>query len=419
MFYSRTVLPSGIRVLTERMPEVRSVSIGFWIGLGSRDEPDEIQGASHFLEHVLFKGTETRTARDIAEAFDSVGGDANAEASKEYTVFYSRVLDKDLPMATDILTDILTNAALRPDEVDSERKVVLEEIAAHEDFPEDLVHDLFARTLFGTHPLGREVMGTVETVNAITPEALRDFYRENYRAPKIVVAAAGNVEHDDLVSRIRSAFTGGGQAAPNEDPTDPPAGKSLYVLHRDTEQAHIVLGGLGYSRRHPDRFAWGVLDDLLGGGSSSRLFQEVREQRGLAYTVYSYRNQYKEIGSYGIYAGVAPGNAQKVLQVIAEVLDRLLDDGITEKELERAKGRFRGGLALGLEDPASRMGRLGRSELIHGEILSVDELIARVDAVTIPDVARVASELLRPEARRLTVIGPFTGEDFREWEAPD
>jgi predicted Zn-dependent peptidase len=415
MLFSRTVLPSRIRVVTERMPEVRSASIGFWVAVGSRDEPIELQGSSHLLEHVLFKGTEKRSSREIAESFESVGGEANAFSAKEYTCFFGRVLDKDLPMATEVLVDMLTSGALRPEDVESEKKVVLEEIAMREDMPDDTVHDLFAETLFGDHPLSREVMGTIESVGSITADTLRGFYSTYYGPVNIVVAAAGSVDHTALVGAVENAFpTDGG--TPVMRKLDMPASTGrLRVIHRPTEQAHIVIGGLGYSRHHPDRFAWGVLDDLLGGASASRLFQEVREKRGLAYSVYSYRNLFSETGLYAIYAGTAPGKVMEVLKVIEDELDRLLDEGAAEPELERAKGHSRGGLVLSLEDPSSRMSRLGRSELVHGEILSIDELISRVDAVTLEDVSRVARDLLRPEGRILTVVGPFTEEDFAWW----
>jgi predicted Zn-dependent peptidase len=416
MIFSRSVLPSGIRVLTERMPEVRSVSIGFWIGVGSRDEPAPLQGSSHFLEHLLFKGTEKRGAREIAEAFDAVGGEANAFSAKEYTCVYGRVLDKDLPMAADYLADMVRNAILRPEDVTSERKVILEEIAMHEDTPDDLVHDVFAEALFGSHPLGREVMGTVQTVNAISPESLRDFHQDNYHPHNTVVAAAGNVDHEEVVSWIESFFPGDQRRSEPRAPDVPTASRGVMVVRRKTEQAHIVVGGLGYSRQKPDRFAWGVLDNLLGGGMSSRLFQEIREKRGLAYSVYSYRSMFSETGLYAIYAGTAPGNAKEVLQLIGEEMGRLVAHGITEEELERAKGHTRGGIVLGLEDPSSRMSRLGKSELIRGEILSIDELVARVDAVTLEDVNRVGRELLAPEGRVLTVVGPFKTSDFDGWD---
>ncbi|MGH2720195.1 MAG: M16 family metallopeptidase [Actinomycetota bacterium] len=417
MIFSRSVLPSGIRVLTERMPEIRSVSIGFWVGVGSRDEPASLQGSSHFLEHLLFKGTEKRSARGIAEAFDAVGGEANAFSAKEYTCVYGRVLDKDLPMAADFLADMVRNSILRAEDVDSERKVILEEIAMHEDTPDDLVHDVFAEALFGAHPLGREVMGTVQTVNAVTPGSLREFHDANYHPHNTVVAAAGNVDHEDVVSWIESFFPGDERRSEPRASDVPVFSRGVTVVRRRTEQAHIVVGGPGYSRQHPDRFAWGVLDNLLGGGMSSRLFQEIREKRGMAYSVYSYRSMFSETGLYGIYAGTAPANTQEVLQVVAEELDRLLELGITEEELERAKGHTRGGIVLGLEDPSSRMSRLGKSELIRGEILSVDELVARVDAVTLEDVNRVARDLLRPGSRVLAVVGPFKRSDFESWDA--
>lgn len=416
MIFDRTVLPSGIRVLTERMPEVRSVTIGFWVGVGSRDEPAELQGASHFLEHLLFKGTEKRSAQDIAEQFDAVGGEANAFSAKEYTCFYGRVLDEDLPTATDVLIDMLRNPVIREDDVDSERNVILEELAMHEDTPEDLVHDVFLETLFGSHPLGREVMGTVDTVKSITASSLREFHDFNYHPKNIVVSAAGNVDHAQVVDWIQSEFVEDAhEVHPRSVLIPEPHLERMKIIERTTEQAHIVIGGIGYSRSHPDRFAWGVLDTLLGGGMSSRLFQQIREKRGLTYSVYSYRNTWSEVGSWGVYAGTTPNKAAEVLDLATAELDLLLDKGITQQELERAKGHMRGGVVLGLEDPSSRMSRLGKSELVHGEILSIDEVIARIDTVILDDVARVAADLLAPERRVLTVIGPFTEDDFTVW----
>lgn len=420
MLFSRTVLPGGARVVTEHMPEVRSASLGFWISVGSRDETEELQGSSHFLEHVLFKGTHSRSAREIAEAFDAVGGEVNAFSAKEYTCFYGRVLDKDLHMAADILLDMLRNGALKAQDVESERKVILEEISMRDDAPDDLVHELFSETLFGSHALAREVLGTTTSVESIQRETLLDFYQSHYKAPNVVVAAAGNLNHEDLVSWVAPAFPDANGSQTGRVETVPEAPKTrLRVITRDSEQAHIVVGGFGYSRHHPDRFAWGVLDDLLGGGSSSRLFQQIREERGLAYSVYSYRHLFIETGLYAIYAGTAPSNVQDVLRLIAGELDRLCDVGATEAELERAKGRSRGSLVLSLEDPSSRMSRLGRSDLVHGEILSIDDLINRVEGVTLEDVSRVGRELLHSDNRVLTVIGPFKEEDFDWWIQPN
>jgi len=412
--FERTVLPSGLTVLTECMPEVRSVAIGYWVGVGSRDEPAPLQGSSHFLEHLLFKGTSTRTARDIAETFDAVGGEANAFSEKEYTCYYGRVLDKDLPMAAEVLSDMIRDSLIAPGDIEAERNVILEELAMHEDTPEDLIHDVFAETVFGSHPLGREVMGTTETVENIDESALKAFHRDNYRSRNMVIAAAGNVDHDDVVRLVGDGFPPGSEVLTRQT-LDPVPRGNLRVLNRSTEGAHVVLGGLGYPSRHPLRFAWGVLDTILGGGMSSRLFQEIREARGLAYSVFSYRNLFTETGAYGIYAGTAPGNARQVVNLIVQEMDLMLESGVTQVELDRAKGHMKGAVVLALEDPASRMTRLGKSEIVGGEILTIDEIIDRVDAVTLDEVMTVAKELLPPEARVLTAIGPFDENEFENW----
>ncbi|MGQ0678742.1 MAG: M16 family metallopeptidase [Actinomycetota bacterium] len=408
-------MPSGLTVLTERMPEVRSVALGFWINIGSRDEPAPLQGSSHFLEHLLFKGTASRSARDIAEAFDAVGGEANAFSEKEYTCFYGRVLDKDLPMAAEVLSDMMLNSTIASSDVEAERNVILEELAMLEDTPEDLVHDVFAETVFSGHPLGREIMGTVNTVRQIDHDALRAFHQVNYRSANMAVAAAGNVEHEQVLKWIGDGFGAGDQAPPVRVLSTPGPGQRLNLLNRPTEMAHLVVGGLGYHSRHPLRFAWGVVDNLLGGGMSSRLFQEIREKRGLVYSVFSYRNLFTETGAYGIYAGTAPGTAREVVDLIFAELDAMLESGVSEVELERAKGHMKGGVVLALEDPSSRMSRLGRSEIVGGELITIDEILARVEAVTMEQVATVARELFQPENRILTAIGPFKQKEFRDW----
>jgi predicted Zn-dependent peptidase len=411
----KTLLPSGLRVVTEAMPEVRSVALGFWVGSGSRDEPSHLQGSSHFLEHLLFKGTSRRTARDIAEAFDAVGGEANAFSEKEFTCLFGRVLDRDLPMAAEILSDMLLDPLISPDDIEAERRVILEELAMLEDTPEDLVHDVFAEALFGDHPLGREIMGTIGTVKAISRSDLTSFHHSNYQSPNVVVAATGNLEHEQVVEWAGRGFAAGQLASAARVPARPQTTRKLRVMNKSTEQAHLVVGGLGYPARHPLRFAWGVLDNLLGGGVSSRLFQEIRERRGLAYSVYSYRHLFSEIGMYGIYVGTAPANVSETLDVISTELDRMLEDGVTDKELERAKGHMKGGVVLALEDPFSRMTRLGKSEVVGTELLSLEQILASVDAVTVEDVARVAGDLLPHDRRTLTVIGPFTSDDFDAW----
>jgi len=414
LLYSTTQLQNGVRVLSEKMPSIRSVTVGLWIAVGSRDEEDSMQGSSHFLEHLLFKGTATRNARDIAETFDAMGGDANAFSAKEYTCLYCKVIDEDLPGAMECLVDMLSRPQMRPDDVESERRVILEEIAMHEDSPDDLVHDLFTANLLGSHPLGREVMGTTETIWAVTRDQLAGFHDMHYLPRNLVVAAAGNVDHEALVELVQSAFSEDDRSSPARVLSSPVPAQRLVVADRKTEQTHIVLGGPGLPRDHPDRFSWGVLDTLLGGGMSSRLFQEIRETRGLAYAVYSYRNLFSETGLWGVYAGVTPPNAVEVVKIIQNELDRVVEEGISEAEVDRAKGHLKGAMVIGLEDPSSRMTRLGKSELLQTDILSIEQIMDRIDGVTLQDLNRVAGDLLNRESRTLAVIGPFTEDPFSD-----
>ena len=415
----RTVLPTGLRILTEAIPTTRSASLGVWVGIGSRDETPALHGASHFLEHLLFKGTHKRTALEISAEIEAVGGETNAFTTKEYTCYYARVLDADLPLAVDVLCDAIADSLLEPADVETERGVILEEIAMHEDEPGDEVHDLFAEAIFGDHPLGRLISGTPESITPMTRNQINTFYRRRYTAPEIVVTAAGNLDHATVVRLVRKALAGTPLDAGSAAPAGPrPAGKKVrvrksqtVVLHRDTEQAHIVLGGSGLGRHDERRFALGVLNNVLGGGMSSRLFQEIREKRGLAYSVYSYASQHADAGLFGVYAGCAPAKAPEVLDLIRAELDRVAADGITAEELSRGKGMVKGSYVLGLEDTGSRMSRLAKSELLHGDLMGVDELLARVDAVTVEEVNAVAADLLSRE-RSLAVVGPFDESDF-------
>jgi predicted Zn-dependent peptidase len=415
--FDRTTLDSGATVVTERMNEVRSVSCGLWWDVGSRDEPEPIAGASHFLEHLLFKGTPTRTAKGIADAFDAVGGDVNAFTGKEYTCFYSRVLDEDLPMAFDILSDMVRNSVVDPDELESERKVILEEIAMHEDAPDELVHDLFFRSLWAKHPLGRPVLGYNETIGRVGRDEVVDYWQDRYAPPNLVVAAAGHVDHDDLVARVEDLFSEKRGTRTARDQGAPVIGRGVKVYKRPTEQAHIVVGTQGLSRSHPDRHALAVVDTILGGGMSSRLFQEIREKRGLAYSVYSYRSMYADSGSFAVYAGTTPQNAETVIDLVQEEIGSVLETGITEAELARAKGHAKGSLVLSGEDPGSRMNRLGRQQLTTGEILSIDELIEKFDGVTMDDVKRVAKDVLGKGDLQITVVGPFEENAFDRYAA--
>ncbi|WP_285493323.1 pitrilysin family protein [Actinomadura sp. NBRC 104425] len=412
----RTVLPGGLRVVTESMPTVRSAAFGIWAAVGSRDEAPADAGASHYLEHVLFKGTERRSALEISAAVEAVGGDLNAFTAKEYTCYYARVLDSDLPLAADVVCDMVASSLNRPEDVEAERGVILEEIHMRDDDPGDLIHDEFAAALYGDGPLGRPILGTVESINALTRDRIHGYYRERYIPPNLVVAVAGRVDHDEVVRLVQEAYadrlTGDAPPSPPRLGGEPvPVSPSVRVLDKDTEQAHLVLGGVGVARGDDRRFALGVLNAALGGGMSSRLFQEVREKRGLAYSVYSYTSQYADTGVFGVYAGCQPGKVDEVLSICRDQVAAVAERGLTDEELERGKGQLRGGMVLGLEDTGSRMSRIAKSELVYESLLAVDEVLARIDAVTPDDVREVARDVLAgPQA--LTVIGPFGDRDF-------
>ncbi len=417
----RSEFGSGLRVVTERMPSVRSVTLGFWVLAGSRDERPAISGSSHFLEHLLFKGTKTRSAQDIAEAFDAVGGDLNAFTAKEYTCYHARIRDRDLELAVDHLADMLQHSIIRSADLEAERQVILEEINMHEDAPEDVVHDLFTEALWPGHPLGRQVLGTVETVSAASRSSVRRFYDKHYVPGHLVVAAAGNLRHEDLVGMLRDRMDTGLELTTGDGPrwhlrtrgaVPRPSGAHLFK-RRKTEQAHIIIGTNGMAWGDPDRFALLVANTALGGGMSSRLFQEIRERRGLAYSVYSYHSQYAEAGVFGCYAGTTPARAAEVALLMRRELDDVAAGGLSDAELERAKGHVKGSMVLGLEDPGGRMSRLGRSEIAEGEILSVNQLLSRVDRVS-PDDARQAMMRVLSQPMTFTVLGPLGRTAFRE-----
>ncbi len=410
----RTVLPGGLRVVTETLPSVRSATFGIWANVGSRDETPSLGGATHYLEHLLFKGTHKRSALDISSAIDAVGGEMNAFTAKEYTCYYARVLDTDLPLAIDVVCDMLTGSLILQEDVDAERGVILEEIAMTEDDPGDCVHDLFAHTMFGDSPLGRPVLGTVDTVNALTADRVRRFYKKHYDPTHLVVAAAGNIDHATVVRQVRRAFEQAGALTRTDAvPTAPRDGqRSLRTagrvehLNRKTEQAHVVLGMPGLARTDDRRWALGVLNTALGGGMSSRLFQEVREKRGLAYSVYSYTSGFADTGLFGVYAGCRPSQVHDVLKICRDELDRAATDGLPDEEIARAVGQLSGSTVLGLEDTGALMNRIGKSELCWGDQMSVDDMLARIAAVTPDEVRAVAREILgqRPS---LSVIGPL------------
>jgi predicted Zn-dependent peptidase len=420
---ARTVLPGGLRVITESLPAVRSAAIGIWVGVGSRDEDIAHAGATHYLEHLLFKGTSRRTALDISAAMDAVGGELNAFTGKEFTCYYARVLDSDLPLAIDVLCDMVTGSLITPRDVDAERGVVLEEIAMNDDDPSDTAHEAFAAELFGDTPLGRPILGTVSSINTITRDQITEHYHARYTPPHLVVAAAGNLRHEAVVDLVRQGFAAAsGDGATHHDPALPrvggryeavrtaPPGGSVRLVSRGIEQANLVLGCNGLSRLDERRFPLGVLNAALGGGMSSRLFQEVREKRGLAYSVYSFNSQLADTGVWGVYVGCLPAKADEVLAICRDEIAKVIDGGLTDAELQRGKGQLRGSIVLGLEDPSSRMSRLGKSELVYPRLEPVDEILASIEAVTHDEVRAVAADVLsRPKA--LAVVGPFDDAD--------
>ena len=411
----RSVLPGGVRVLTESMPGQRSATIGFWVGVGSRDEAEGRHGSTHFLEHLLFKGTDRRSAMDIASAFDEVGGESNAATAKESTCYYARVLDTDLPMAIDVIADMVTSAVLDPEELEQERDVILEEIAMDADDPADLCHEKFAEAVLGDHPLGRPIGGTPEAIKAVPREAVLEHYQRHYRPGTLVVTAAGGLEHEIVVSLVLDALKRAGweldeAAEPVQRRDTTPAAITgtggVHVYNRPVEQANIVMGCPSLVATDSRRFAMSVLNTILGGGMSSRLFQEIREKRGLVYSTYSFSASYADAGYFGMYAGCSPAKTRQVIDLLESELDRLASDGLEPGELEKAKGQISGGMVLGMEDSGSRMSRLGRAELVSGEFIDIEESLARIRAVTAEEVQALAAELAAAP-RTITVVGPF------------
>ncbi len=407
----QTELANGLRIVTETMPEARSVTLGAWIRVGGRDEPAALSGVSHFLEHLLFKGTPRRTARQIAEAVDAVGGEMNAFTAREHTAYYARLPHERMELGVEILGDVLSEPALRPDEVEAERQVIVEEILMNLDSPEDRVHTVLSRAVFGDHPLGREVLGEMETVQAISRDQIASFFERWYRPRTMVVAAAGRLEHAAVVAAVSRALghRSGGER-PQRTAPPPPAG-TIIVERDDTEQAHLCLGWRSLDGNDDDRWALGVANQILGGGMASRLFQEVREERGLAYSVYSHPTGFDDSGYLTIYCGTAPKRAREVIAVIDGVVAGLLSDGVTDAELAVATGYLEGSMLLGLEDSGGRMGRLGRSLMQRDRITTIEEHLARLRSVTVDDVQRVLRRVLETP-RALAAVGPFDADQL-------
>ena len=399
-----STLPTGERVITEHVPNVRSVSFGFWIGTGSRDETNARAGVSHFIEHLLFKGTSTHSAQEIAEIFDGLGGELNAATSRETTLVYARVPDDRLEPALDVMAGMIYDPAFA--EIDAEREVVLEEIAMVDDNPQDLIHDLVAEAVFGGHPIGRPVIGRAEVISSVSKKALTAYHRAAYAADNIVVAAAGNVTHDRVVDLLSARLPATEPQVRARKPFGrvPPPG---YRFQRKaTEQYHVCLGAPGISRRDERRFAASLLDSILGGSASSRLFQEIREKRGMAYSVYSFASQYSDSGQVGLYVGTREENLVECFEIVARELADVAAGNVRPGELERAQENLKGRMLLSLESTSNRMSRLGKSLISDTELLSLDELVAKVDAVSADDVAAVAADLLRLDRLSAAGIGP-------------
>jgi predicted Zn-dependent peptidase len=416
MDHQITTLPNGLRVITETMPSVRSVSVGAWVDTGSRDETTVEAGCSHFLEHLLFKGTDELSAREIAEAFDAVGARSNAFTSKEYTCYWAQMRDEDLGMGVDLLSEMIQRPAFRVDEIASEAHVVLEEINMNEDDPADVAHDCFARALWGGHTLALPVLGTRESITGMGRDVIEGYWSRRYHPSTVVLAAAGHVEHADAVALAERHFGAWEGDAADHDFAEAIITPHVEVVTRDTEQAHLVIGGESLTRSDDRRFAFGILNHVVGGGMSSRLFRTIREERGLAYAVYAFRMPYADSGAFGIYVGTTPHQADHVLELIRQELASIVADGISEAELERAKGNMKGGLALSMEDTNSRMVRLGRHELTEVDHLSLDETVARIEAVTLDEIHTVAQDVYGGPFV-IGAVGPFQSTDLEQYVA--
>lgn len=400
---------NGIRIVTERVPYVQSVSLGIWVDTGGRDETDSIAGMSHFLEHLLFKGTERRSAQQIAEELDAVGGQINAFTDKEYTCYYVKVLPEHVPLAQDVLADMLQHSILDPEEIDREKNVIIEEIKRHEDTPDELVHDIFTQTLWPEHPLGRSVIGRPEVIEGLTREQIVAFLKEQYLPSRMVVAAAGNLDHDAMVAGVEKTMGGLPAGKRGHDLFPPRVSGAEVQVPKPTEQIHFCLGTRGYNQEEDERYALGLIDTVVGGGMSSRLFQEVREKRGLCYAIGSYTASFREAGLFTVYAGTSPDTADQVRELVVHELRRVAREGITPEELQRAKNQIRGAVLLGLDSTTTRMNRIGKSMLYYDRVISPAEVVEKVEAVTDADVRRISTEIFARDDYAYAAVGPFNG----------
>jgi len=404
--YKKTLLPNGVRIITEEIDHVRSAAIGIWVGAGSRDEREGFEGISHFIEHMFFKGTEHRSARALAESLEAVGGQLNAFTTKEYTCYYAKILDEDLDLAIDVLSDMFFSSLFDEKEIEKEKNVVIEEIKMYEDSPDELIHDVFSEHVWNDHPLGKPILGTEESIRSLNRDKIMHFLTEHYAPDNVVISVAGKINHEDVVAKLSphfGTFKRGGRRVLEETPR----GHTIeYNQKKDTEQMHIILGVPGLGQDDEDIYAMHIFNNILGGGLSSRLFQEIREQRGLAYSVYSYHSTYVDTGLFAIYAGTSPKNTQEVIACILEELLKFKQKGISSEELVRIKAQIKGGLYLGLEAVSSRMSRLGKTELTYNRVLSPEEVVEKLENVTVEDVLRLVQRLWQKDKISIMTLGP-------------
>lgn len=412
--YQTVKLDNGVTILTESIPHVRSVVVGIWVNVGSRDESPAVAGISHFIEHLMFKGTARRTAREIAEALDAVGGQLNAFTTKEYTCYYARVLDEHFDLAVDILEDMLFHSRFAAEDIERERNVIIEEIKMYEDTPDELVHDVFATTIWQGHSLGRPIIGTAEVIGRLSRQEILDFYHRHYCPQNLVVAVAGNIEPGRVVEKLRTVFEPLKGKQLERHLVQPLPRRQVTCRVKDTEQVHLCVGAPGLPLNNERVYVFQLINTVLGGGISSRLFQEIREQRGLVYSVYSYHSSYHDAGLFCIYAGLSRQNVPAVLELIFKEIKDIRQNGLKPAELQRAKDQLIGNLWLSLESVTTRMSRLAKSQLYLGEVVPPEEVVARINRITAADVQELAQEMLRPDCFALATVGPWDDQNILE-----
>ncbi len=411
-----TSLPNGIKIVTESISGVRSISVGIWVKIGSRDEIEGLNGMTHFLEHMLFKDTKNFTAKQISEIFDSLGGEFNAFTSKEFTCYYARLLDEHLPIGIELLADMMQQSKLKKPHIEVERGIILEEINRHEDNPASKIHDLFSQTLWESHPLGQSIIGQSELVKSFNKQSIQEFYKKNYVSNNMIITLAGNLNHNEVVDLLKKYFRNQRIGPVNlRDHSIPKPETRVKIIEKDTEQANICYGSVSLKANDERRFALSVFDNILGGGMSSRLFQKIREEMGLAYAIFSFHSLYLDTGLFSIYTGINPSKVKEVISTLNREIKEILKEGPTEEEIIRAKENLKGELVLSLENTANRMTRLGKSILNHGQILTIDELISKLDDVSFEDVMEVGRLIFNPKRMVLAVIGPVKAKEIEDF----